>query len=85
MLTVVSPLCLAVEMTVGKDQEVTVKSKGAGGQGKVGAKVTSPSGKPVASKVWPHWNGCLSVFDKADVVPSDGLHGGALCRRLSRA
>jgi len=38
-------------MTVGKDQEVTVKSKGAGGQGKVAAKVTSPSGKPVASKV----------------------------------
>lgn len=39
------------EMTVGKDQEVTVKSKGAGGQGKVAAKVTAPSGKPVASKV----------------------------------
>lgn len=38
-------------MTVGKDQEVTVKSKGAGGQGKVAAKVTGPSGKPVASKV----------------------------------
>lgn len=42
-----------LEMTVGKDQEVTVKSKGAGGQGKVAAKVTAPSGKPVASKVWP--------------------------------
>lgn len=39
-------------MTVGKDQEVTVKSKGAGGQGKVAAKVTAPSGKAVASKVW---------------------------------
>lgn len=38
-------------MTVGKDQEVTVKSKGAGGQGKVAAKVTGPSGKPVVSKV----------------------------------
>ena len=45
-------LCFIVEMTVGKDQEVTVKSKGAGGQGKVAAKVTAPSGKPVASKVW---------------------------------
>lgn len=44
---------LFLEMTVGKDQEVTVKSKGAGGQGKVAAKVTAPSGKPVASKVWP--------------------------------
>lgn len=36
---------------MGKDQEVTVKSKGAGGQGKVAAKVTAPSGKPVACKV----------------------------------
>ncbi|XP_056278637.1 filamin-A isoform X2 [Pseudoliparis swirei] len=44
---------LGDKMTVGKDQEVTVKSKGAGGQGKVAAKVTSPSGKPVASKVEP--------------------------------
>lgn len=38
-------------MTVGKDQDFTVKTKGAGGQGKVGTKVTAPSGKPVASKV----------------------------------
>lgn len=45
-------LFVIAEMTVGKDQEVTVKSKGAGGQGKVAAKVTGPSGKPVASKVW---------------------------------
>ncbi|XP_030279432.1 filamin-A isoform X1 [Sparus aurata] len=44
---------LGDKMTVGKDQEVTVKSKGAGGQGKVAAKVTAPSGKPVASKVEP--------------------------------
>ncbi|CAK6970914.1 filamin-A isoform X1 [Scomber scombrus] len=44
---------LGGKMTVGKDQEVTVKSKGAGGQGKVAAKVTSPSGKPVTSKVEP--------------------------------
>lgn len=36
---------------MGKDQDITVKTKGAGGQGKVGAKVTAPSGKPVASKV----------------------------------
>ena len=38
-------------MTVGRDQDVTAKAKGAGGQGKVGAKVTGPTGKPVASKV----------------------------------
>ena len=50
--SVLIALCVIAEMTVGKDQEVTVKSKGAGGQGKVAAKVTAPSGKPVASKVW---------------------------------
>ncbi|XP_071377375.1 filamin-A isoform X1 [Centroberyx affinis] len=44
---------LGDKMTVGKDQEVTVKTKGAGGQGKVGAKVTGPAGKPVTSKVEP--------------------------------
>ncbi|XP_065817657.1 filamin-A isoform X2 [Labrus bergylta] len=44
---------LGDKMTVGRDQDVTVKSKGAGGQGKVVAKVTGPSGKPIASKVEP--------------------------------
>ncbi|KAM6982885.1 filamin-A isoform 4-T4 [Tautogolabrus adspersus] len=44
---------LGDKMTAGRDQEVTVKSKGAGGQGKVAAKVTGPSGKPIASKVEP--------------------------------
>uniref|UniRef100_A0A8K9XWD4 Calponin-homology (CH) domain-containing protein n=1 Tax=Oncorhynchus mykiss TaxID=8022 RepID=A0A8K9XWD4_ONCMY len=38
-----------LEMTVGKDQEVTVNSEGAGVQGKVWANVTGPSGKPVTS------------------------------------
>lgn len=52
-----------LEMTVGKDQEVTVKSKGAGGQGKVAAKVTAPSGKPVASKVW-----CMFEFLYSDDI-----------------
>ncbi|XP_061075781.1 filamin-A-like isoform X1 [Conger conger] len=41
------------KMTVGKDQDVAVKTKGAGGQGKVGAKVTSPSGKALPCKVEP--------------------------------
>uniref|UniRef100_A0A8C3CYC5 Filamin A n=1 Tax=Cairina moschata TaxID=8855 RepID=A0A8C3CYC5_CAIMO len=38
---------------VGKDQEFTVKTKGAGGQGKVGAKVTGPGRKGVPCKVEP--------------------------------
>lgn len=53
---------LLSEMTVGRDQDITVKAKGAGGQGKVGAKVTAPSGKPVSSKVGkvvrPHLEAC---------------------------
>lgn len=44
---------LTSEITVGKDQDITVKSKGAGGQGKVAAKVTGPSGKAVPCKVEP--------------------------------
>ncbi|CAL9703550.1 unnamed protein product [Knipowitschia caucasica] len=52
-LSKVSISGLGDKMTVGKDKDVTVKSKGAGGQGKVGAKVTGPSGKPIASKVEP--------------------------------
>uniref|UniRef100_A0A8C8S3S3 Filamin A n=1 Tax=Pelusios castaneus TaxID=367368 RepID=A0A8C8S3S3_9SAUR len=44
---------LADKVEVGKDQEFTVKSKGAGGQGKVAAKVTGPSSKPVPCKVEP--------------------------------
>lgn len=40
-------------MDVGKDQEFTVKSKGAGGQGKVASKITGPSGTVVPCKVEP--------------------------------
>uniref|UniRef100_A0A3Q1JKA0 Calponin-homology (CH) domain-containing protein n=1 Tax=Anabas testudineus TaxID=64144 RepID=A0A3Q1JKA0_ANATE len=57
-----------LEITVGKDQEVTVKSKGAGGQGKVAAKVTGPSGKPVASKVEP---GLSPETSQVKFIPRD--------------
>lgn len=49
---VLSPV-ITTEVEVGKDQEFTVKSKGAGGQGKVGAKIVGPSGTPVPCKVEP--------------------------------
>uniref|UniRef100_A0A8C9QV41 Filamin A n=1 Tax=Scleropages formosus TaxID=113540 RepID=A0A8C9QV41_SCLFO len=42
-----------VKLIVGKDQDITVKTKGAGGQGKVAAVVTGPTGKAVPSKVEP--------------------------------
>ncbi|XP_074991022.1 filamin-A isoform X1 [Calonectris borealis] len=41
------------KLEAGKDQEFTVKSKGAGGQGKVGAKITGPSRKAVPCTVEP--------------------------------
>ncbi|XP_030049986.1 filamin-A isoform X2 [Microcaecilia unicolor] len=44
---------LGDKVEIGKDQEFTVKSKGAGGQGKVVSKITGPSGKPVSCKVEP--------------------------------
>lgn len=41
----------AAEVEVGKDQEFTVNTKGAGGQGNVGVKMTSPSGRPIPCKL----------------------------------
>lgn len=38
-------------MEVGKDQEFTINTKGAGGQGNVGVKMTSPSGRPIPCKL----------------------------------
>uniref|UniRef100_A0A3Q3WU36 Calponin-homology (CH) domain-containing protein n=1 Tax=Mola mola TaxID=94237 RepID=A0A3Q3WU36_MOLML len=39
------------KVEVGKDQEFTVNTKGAGGQGNVGVKITSPSGRPIPCKL----------------------------------
>ncbi|KAF6389984.1 filamin A [Rhinolophus ferrumequinum] len=44
---------LGEKVDVGKDQEFTVKSKGAGGQGKVASKIVGPSGASVPCKVEP--------------------------------
>uniref|UniRef100_A0A8W4F6Z9 Filamin A n=1 Tax=Sus scrofa TaxID=9823 RepID=A0A8W4F6Z9_PIG len=44
---------LGEKVDVGKDQEFTVKSKGAGGQGKVVSKIVGPSGAVVPCKVEP--------------------------------
>lgn len=38
-------------MDVGKDQEFTINTSGAGGQGKVDVKITSPSRRPIPCKV----------------------------------
>ncbi|XP_041430934.1 filamin-A isoform X1 [Xenopus laevis] len=44
---------LGDKVEVGKDQEFTVKSRGAGGQGKVACKITGPANKSVPCKVEP--------------------------------
>lgn len=47
----VSYVFYLAEVEVGKDQEFTVNTKGAGGQGDVGVKMTSPSGRPIPCKL----------------------------------
>uniref|UniRef100_A0A3P9BEY4 Filamin C n=1 Tax=Maylandia zebra TaxID=106582 RepID=A0A3P9BEY4_9CICH len=42
---------LDTKVEVGKDQEFTVNTKDAGGQGNVGVKMTSPSGRPIPCKL----------------------------------
>uniref|UniRef100_A0A3P9KWS8 Filamin C, gamma a (actin binding protein 280) n=1 Tax=Oryzias latipes TaxID=8090 RepID=A0A3P9KWS8_ORYLA len=42
---------LDTKVEVGKDQEFTVNTKGAGGLGNVGVKMTSPSGRPIPCKL----------------------------------
>ncbi|XP_047658290.1 filamin-C-like isoform X2 [Tachysurus fulvidraco] len=39
------------QVEVGKDQEFTVNTQGAGGQGEVGVKMISPSGRPIPCKL----------------------------------
>ncbi|XP_062856326.1 filamin-C-like isoform X2 [Trichomycterus rosablanca] len=41
------------KVEVGKDQEFTVNTRGAGGQGDVGVKMVSPSGRPIPCKLEP--------------------------------
>ncbi|OCT57973.1 hypothetical protein XELAEV_18002841mg [Xenopus laevis] len=52
-LTKIKVSGLGDKVEVGKDQEFTVKSRGAGGQGKVACKITGPSNKSVPCKVEP--------------------------------
>nr|XP_057930810.1 filamin-C-like [Doryrhamphus excisus] len=42
---------LDTKVEVGRDQEFTVNTKGAGGQGNVGVKMTSPTGRPIPCKM----------------------------------
>nr|XP_061813370.1 filamin-C-like isoform X2 [Nerophis lumbriciformis] len=42
---------LDTKVEVGRDQEFTVNTKGAGGQGNVGVKMTSPTGRPIPCKL----------------------------------
>uniref|UniRef100_A0A4W5R1J8 Filamin C n=1 Tax=Hucho hucho TaxID=62062 RepID=A0A4W5R1J8_9TELE len=42
---------LDTKVEVGKDQEFSINTKGAGGQGEVAVKMTSPSGRPIPCKL----------------------------------
>jgi len=42
---------MCLEVDVGKDEEFTINTHGAGGQGKVDVKITSPSRRPIPCKV----------------------------------
>lgn len=42
---------ICLEVDVGKDEEFTINTRGAGGQGKVDVKITSPSRRPIPCKV----------------------------------
>lgn len=45
-------VCVCVtEVDVGKDQEFTINTHGAGGQGKLDVKITSPSRRPIPCKL----------------------------------
>lgn len=48
------PACLSVkikEVDVGKDQEFSISTQGAGGQGKLDVKIISPSRRPIPCKL----------------------------------
>lgn len=44
-------LCGLTEVDVGKDEEFMVSTQGAGGQGKLDVKITSPSRRPIPCKL----------------------------------
>lgn len=44
-------LCQIKEVDVGKDEEFSISTQGAGGQGKLNVKITSPSRRPIPCKV----------------------------------
>ncbi len=44
-------MLICLEVDVGKDEEFTINACGAGGQGKVDVKITSPSRRPIPCKV----------------------------------
>ncbi|XP_072567273.1 filamin-C-like [Paramormyrops kingsleyae] len=77
-ITVGSPLDLGQvqvqglnkKVEVGKDQEFVVNTRGAGGQGKVDVKITSPSKRPIPCKVQPDMTN--SAYSVHYIPPEEG-------------
>uniref|UniRef100_A0A8B9LN10 Filamin C, gamma a (actin binding protein 280) n=1 Tax=Astyanax mexicanus TaxID=7994 RepID=A0A8B9LN10_ASTMX len=57
---------------VGKDQEFTVNTQGAGGQGNVGVKMVSPSGRPIPCKLEP--DRAKGVTNVKYIPPEEGQY-----------
>lgn len=60
----------STEVEVGKDQEFVVNTRGAGGQGKVDVKITSPSKRPIPCKVQPDMTN--SAYSVHYIPPEEG-------------
>uniref|UniRef100_A0AAR2JX40 Calponin-homology (CH) domain-containing protein n=1 Tax=Pygocentrus nattereri TaxID=42514 RepID=A0AAR2JX40_PYGNA len=64
--------CVLLEVEVGKDQEFTVNTQGAGGQGNVGVKMVSPSGRPIPCKLEP--DRAKEVTNVKYIPPEEGQY-----------
>uniref|UniRef100_A0A8B9RNA2 Filamin C, gamma a (actin binding protein 280) n=1 Tax=Astyanax mexicanus TaxID=7994 RepID=A0A8B9RNA2_ASTMX len=60
------------KVEVGKDQEFTVNTQGAGGQGNVGVKMVSPSGRPIPCKLEP--DRAKGVTNVKYIPPEEGQY-----------
>uniref|UniRef100_A0A8B9LQT0 Filamin C, gamma a (actin binding protein 280) n=1 Tax=Astyanax mexicanus TaxID=7994 RepID=A0A8B9LQT0_ASTMX len=60
------------QVEVGKDQEFTVNTQGAGGQGNVGVKMVSPSGRPIPCKLEP--DRAKGVTNVKYIPPEEGQY-----------
>ena len=64
--------CYFTEVEVGKDQEFYINTQGAGGQGEVAVKMTSPSGRPIPYKL--HSDTANGAHSVKYIPPEEGTY-----------